>query len=251
VSPPLGDRLDVLVVDDEAPARDELAFLLRQQEAIGSIAQAADAELCLQLLSREAFDAVFLDIRMPRLDGLTLGRLIAHLARPPQVVFVTAYEEHAVEAFGIDAVDYLLKPVRPERLSMTISRLLRARAAGGPSPPPGPPVGDRIAVRASGGQFLLVPIPEIRVAIAQGEGSTVLTPRARYHVRWSLNDLEERLHGHGFLRVHRAYLVNLNHVSSIESFFNGTYLLKLDGLTDLNVPVSRRHAADLKAAVRL
>ncbi|HZU18242.1 MAG TPA: LytTR family DNA-binding domain-containing protein [Candidatus Dormibacteraeota bacterium] len=250
MSPPPEDRLDVLVVDDEAPARDELAFLLRQQPAIGSIAQAADAELCLQLLSRERFDAVFLDIRMPRLDGLTLGRLIAHLAHPPQVVFVTAYEEHAVEAFGIEAVDYLLKPVRPERLGMTISRLLRARA-GGSSPAPGPAVGDRLAVRASGGQFLLVPIPEIRVAVAQGEGSTVLTPRARYHVRWSLNELEERLRGHGFLRVHRAYLVNLNHVSSIESFFNGTYLLKLEGLVGLNVPVSRRHAAELKAAVRL
>jgi len=251
VSPPIAPRLDVLVVDDEAPARDELAFLLRQQEAIRNIAQAADAELCLQLLSREEFDAVFLDIRMPRLDGLTLGRLIAHLARPPQIVFVTAYEEHAVEAFGIDAVDYLLKPVRPERLGMTIARLLRARAAGEPPQPPEPSVGDRIAVRASGGQFLLIPVSEVRVAIAEEEGSRVLTPRARYHVRWSLSDLEERLRGHGFLRVHRAYLVNLNHVASIEAFFNGTYLLKLDDLPGLNVPVSRRHAADLKAAVRL
>src|SRR5207248_1300975 len=112
----VSDRLAVLVVDDEAPSRDELAFLLEQQALVGRVAQAAGATACLELLGRDGFDAVFLDVRMPHLDGLALARLIGQMARPPQVVFVTAYEDHAVEAFGLAAVDYLMKPVRPERL---------------------------------------------------------------------------------------------------------------------------------------
>jgi DNA-binding LytR/AlgR family response regulator len=241
--------LDVLVVDDEAPARDELAFLLRQQKPIGRVVLAASASECLDLLGRTTFDAVFLDVRMPHLDGLTLARVIGGLSRAPDVVFVTAYEDHAVEAFGLAAVDYLMKPVRPERLGVTIGRLTRSRT------PTDQPIGalaldHGIAVTARG-QIRLIPIADVRVVLAEDEGASVLTPDGRYHVRQTLHELERRLLSRGFLRVHRGYLVNLNHVSSIQGFFNGTYLLKLSGLGDLTVPVSRRHAADLKSAVRL
>ncbi|HXM55566.1 MAG TPA: LytTR family DNA-binding domain-containing protein [Candidatus Dormibacteraeota bacterium] len=248
----MNERLNVLVVDDEAPARDELTFLLQQQDAVGRVTQATGATSCLELLARGEFDAVFLDVRMPHLDGLELARLIGQMARPPQVVFVTAYEDHAVEAFGLAATDYLLKPVRPERLGVTLGRLTRARAraAAEAAPASASPLGDRIAVSARG-RIRLLPAAEVLVAIADGEGVTVRTVDGRYHVRQTLHELEERLERHGFLRVHRAYLVNLNHVSGIDSFFNGTYLLKLAGLPDLTVPVSRRHAADLRAAIRL
>ncbi len=238
-------RLDVLVVDDEAPARDELAFLLGQQEAVGRVAQAADSPSALELISRGGFDAVFLDIRMPNLDGLALARLLGQLARPPLVVFVTAYEDYAVEAFGLDAIDYLLKPVRPERLSVTIGRLLRQRGVASE-----PRFGDRVAA-ISGGRILLVPAERIRAAVAEDEGASVLTPEGRYRVRQSLGELEHRLGPQGFLRVHRAWLVNLKHVAAIETFFNGTYLLKLVGTGDLAVPVSRRHAAELRSALGL
>ncbi len=186
---------------------------------------------------------------MPGLDGLALARVIGQMARPPHVVFVTAYADHAVEAFRLEAVDYLMKPVRRERLGVTIGRLARARAAAAPEPS-AQPLGDRIPVSARG-QIRLVPVADIRVVSVDGERVAVRTPEGRYFVRQTLGDLEQRFERHGFLRVHRAHLVNLNHVSSIESFFNGTYLLKLDGLPDLTVPVSRRHAADLKAAISL
>ena len=243
--------LDVLVVDDEAPARDELAFLLEQQPGVGRIAQAADGSECLDTLARTSFDAVFLDVRMPHLDGLALARLIGRLARPPQVVFVTAYEDHAVEAFGLAAVDYLMKPVRRERLEVTIGRLRRARTGAAREQPAASALGDRLAVSARSGQIQLLPVAEVRAFVADGEGVSVLTVEGRFHVRQTLSELELRFQGQGFLRVHRAFLVNLNHVASIESFFNGTYLLKLSGLRDLTIPVSRRHAADLKAAIRL
>jgi two-component system, LytTR family, response regulator LytT len=243
--------LSVLVVDDEAPARDELAFLLRQQEPVGRIAQAADAAGCVAQLAGGGFDAVFLDVRMPNADGLALARMIGQLAQPPQVVFVTAYQAHAVEAFRLAAIDYLMKPVRPRRLAITIKRLLQAREAAEPgSATAAPALDDRIAVTHRG-QIRLIPVADIRVAIADGEGCTVRTASGHYHVRQALKELERRLERHGFLRVHRAHLVNLNQVSSIEGFFNGTYLLKMEGLPHLTVPVSRRHAQPLKAAIRL
>jgi DNA-binding LytR/AlgR family response regulator len=246
-------ELRVLVVDDEQPARDELAFQLGQIEEVGEVLDAADATECLRLLESADVDAVFVDVRMPGLDGLELARIVRLLARPPLLVFVTAFDSYAVEAFGLAAVDYLLKPVRSERLRATVKRLLesgRGETAAGAGHANEDAIGDRLPVLARG-RIVLVNVADIRVAVVAGERITVHTGEGRFHARHTLAELEMRLHGRGFLRVHRAYLVNLRHVLTIESFFNGTYLLKLRDVPDLTVPVSRRHAADLRAAVRL
>lgn len=238
--------LRLLVVDDEAPARDELAFLLRQLPQVTSVAEAASAADCLARLDSEKFDAVLLDVRMPRLDGLSLARVLQRLPEPPQVVFVTAFQDHAVEAFGLQAVDYVLKPVRPERLEVTVRRL--AQALGTPRPELG--LSDRLPALV-GNQILLVSLDEIRLASIEDEQVVVRTPEGVYPTRLSLSEFEERVRGRAFLRVHRRYVVNLRHVTRIEGFFNGTYLLKLAGLPQLTVPVSRRHAQQLRAALRL
>jgi DNA-binding LytR/AlgR family response regulator len=246
-------ELRVLVVDDEQPARDELAFQLGQIEDVGEVLHAADATECLRLLENADVDAVFVDVRMPGLDGLELARIVRLLARPPQLVFVTAFDSYAVEAFGLAAVDYLLKPVRSERLQATVKRLLEARpgaAAGAGHDDDDDALGDRLPVLARG-RIVLVNVTDIRVAMVAGERVMVHTGEGRFQARHTLAELELRMHGRGFLRVHRAYLVNLRHVLTIESFFNGTYLLKLRDVPDLTVPVSRRHAADLRAAVHL
>jgi DNA-binding LytR/AlgR family response regulator len=249
--------LRVLVVDDERPARDELTFQLGQLDEVGEVLGAAEATECLRLLESAEVDAVFLDVRMPGLDGLELARIVRLLARPPLLVFVTAFDSYAVEAFGLAAVDYLLKPVRPERLRATVKRLLETRAGasaagagGGGAHDDVEAIGDRLPVLAHG-RIVLVNIDDIRVALVAGERVVVHTHEDRFQARHTLAELEHRLHGHGFLRVHRAYLVNLRHVLTIESFFNGTYLLKLRNVPNLTVPVSRRHAADLRAAVNL
>jgi two-component system response regulator LytT len=246
-------RLRVLVVDDEPPARNELAFLLRQLPQVGHVAEAADADECLASLDRATFDAVLMDVRMPRLDGLQLARVIGRLTHPPQIVFVTAFENHAVEAFGLQAVDYLLKPVRPERLEVTVRRLAQAVEAGAgqePGEAGEAALEDRLPV-ALRNQILLLPCDQIRVAAIEGEQVVVRTPTGAYPARLSLSEFEARFRGRGFLRVHRRYVVNLRHVVSIEAFFNGTYLLALSGVPDLTVPVSRRHAHQLRAALRL
>ncbi len=248
--------LRVLVVDDERPARDELVFQLGRLDDVGEVLGAAGATDCLRLLESADVDAVFLDVRMPGLDGLELGRIVRLLARPPMLVFVTAFDSYAVEAFGLAAVDYLLKPVRTERLRATVKRLLETRrghegaagAAGHPEDEDA--MGDRLPVLA-GGRIVLVNVDDIRVALVAGERVVVHTHEGRFQARHTLAELEHRLHGRGFLRVHRSYLVNLRHVLTIETFFNGTYLLKLRNVPGLTVPVSRRHASDLRAAVHL
>jgi len=238
--------LGILLVDDEAPARDELAFLLRDHPGIGRVEEATDAGQCLKRLARGSVDAIFVDIRMPGLDGLELARVVTRMSPHPSVVFVSAYEEHAVEAFGIDAVDYLMKPVRPERLAITVSRLQR----GAESAAAGLPLSDRIAV-SQGEQIRFIPAAEIRAVVADGDQVYALTPERRWPMRSTLAEMEARLTEHGFMRVHRSYLANLSHVASLERFFNGTFLLKLDGLRDLVIPVSRRHASSLRGALRL
>ena len=242
--------LRVLVVDDEPPARNELAFLLRQLPQVELVAEAADADECLARLDKATFDAIMLDVRMPRLDGLALARVIGRLTHPPQIVFVTAFEDHAVEAFGLQAVDYLLKPVRPERLQVTVRRLTHAASLSEIREAGERTLDDRLPVTLRN-QILLLPSEQIRLAWIEGDQVMVRTSEGRYPTRLNLTDFEARFEGRGFLRVHRRYVVNLRHVVSIEGFFNGTYLLKLSGVPDLTVPVSRRHAQQLRAALRL
>ncbi|HVB76397.1 MAG TPA: LytTR family DNA-binding domain-containing protein [Candidatus Nitrosotalea sp.] len=251
MSPALRE-LNVLVVDDEGPARDELSYLLRQSLGVGSIVESQDAGACLERLRREHFDALFVDVRMPGLDGLGLARLVQTMNPPPAVVFVSAHQSHAVEAFGLGAVDYLLKPVRLERLQVTLQRLLHSSTTSAPPSlaESGSALGleDRLPV-AGRGSILLLPLHEIRVLIADGEGVIVVTPERRYATRLGMAGLEGRLPPRTFLRVHRHYIVNLRHVSAIETFFNGTYLLKVDDVPDLTVPVSRRHARHFRTVV--
>src|ERR1051325_3155229 len=161
-----GDEvLEVLVVDDEQPALEDLAYLLRQHPRISTVVTASDATEALRQLRDGAFAAVFLDIRMPGLDGLELARVLSRFARPPEIVFVTAFEQHAVEAFELQAVDYLLKPVRPERLSDAIRRLgdpgRRGGGDGGAGSTATADELDRIAVE-TGGRTRMVERDSIR-----------------------------------------------------------------------------------------
>ena len=126
-------QLSVLAVDDEAPALDELVFLLKADERVGSVDVASDATAALRKLRDHTYDLLMLDVRMPRLDGLELARLLLRFANPPAVVFVTAYDEHALEAFEVRASDYLLKPPSADRLAEALERVCEARSQSRPS----------------------------------------------------------------------------------------------------------------------
>lgn len=231
--------LEVLVVDDEEPALADLAYLLRQHPRIGSVVTASDATEALRRLRDGSFAAVFLDIRMPGLDGLELARVLSRFARPPEIVFVTAFEQHAVEAFELQAVDYLLKPVRPERLSDAIRRLgapARDPAAGSDGDP------GRIAVE-TGGRTRMIERDAIRFVEASGDYVRLHTEGGAFLVRVPISSLEETWRDAGFVRVHRRYLIALRHVSELRARNGGGYDLMVAGQ---EIPVSRRHARELR-----
>jgi len=236
------DTLEVLVVDDEQPALEDLAYLLRQHPRIGTVVTASDATEALRCLRDGAFAAVFLDIRMPGLDGLELARVLSRFARPPDIVFVTAFEQHAVEAFELQAVDYLLKPVRPERLSDAIRRLgAPARRAGdGESGDDGEL--DRIAVD-TGGRTRMVERDSIRFVEASGDYVRLHSDDGAFLVRMPISALEEAWRDAGFVRVHRRYLIAIRHVSELRTRPGGGYDLVVAGE---ELPVSRRHARELR-----
>ncbi|MHB1499673.1 MAG: LytR/AlgR family response regulator transcription factor [Candidatus Dormibacteria bacterium] len=245
----------VLVVDDEAPARDELCYLLRQAARVSEVLEAEDASGAMDLLVGSHADVVFLDIQMPGLDGLQLARLLGGLDSPPPVVFVTAFQQHAVDAFHLAAFDYLLKPVRQDRLNLTLERLAllahrTVRRAGEAATHEGQTVENRVAVTHRG-RILLLAVADIRAAEVSGDKVALITAEGRFLARLRLQELEERLARQGFMRVHRHYLVNLRHVVAVESFFNSTYLLRMDSVNDLAVPVSRRHGQQLRQALGL
>jgi DNA-binding LytR/AlgR family response regulator len=230
--------LRVLVVDDEAPARDDLVFLLKQQPSVEVADQASDATEALRRLQDGRYDGLFLDIRMPGLTGLELASLLKRFTDPPVVIFVTAYEEHAVKAFETHARDYLLKPVSAERLAVALDVL------GHHQPPALVDELAKIPVEIAG-RSLLVDRDDVFWVAANGDYVRLHTTAGGHHlVRLPLALLEERWSRHGFVRIHRSHLVAMRHVAEVRTDAAGAAIVRVAGI---DLPVSRRHTADLKA----
>lgn len=243
--------LVVLAVDDEKPALDELAFLLGRQSTVSSVDTAADATTALRRLqqpagpSSPAVDAVFLDINMPGLDGLELAGILANFARPPVVVFVTAHDDRALAAYELGAVDYLLKPLREDRLAESLRRIV---AAPRRVEVPEPVLTDDIIPVELGGTTTLVQRASVGWVEADGDYARLHTTGGSHLVRIPISTLESRWADAGFLRVHRSYLVSLALVTGIKSVGSGLVVcLRREGnLQATELPVSRRHTRELK-----
>ena len=238
-SEPVGG-LAVLAVDDEGPSLDELVYLLRTDPRVETAQAASNATEALRLLRDRPFDLVLLDVRMPGLDGLELATILTRFATPPAIAFVTAHEEHAVDAFGVGAVDYLLKPVTADRLASVLDRA---------APPARWPAvddnGGRLDVIAAdvGSATRMIRRDEVAWAEASGDYVRIHTKDgSNYLVRIPMVALEEQWVPHGFVRVHRGYLVDLGEVREVRT--EGTRTSVKVG--DTVLPVSRRHAAELR-----
>lgn len=235
--PPVPAPLRVLVVEDEAPAREELAFLLRQDARIGDVDLAGDGAAALRLLEDQDVDAVFCDIRMPGLDGMDLARVLARFARRPQIVFVTAYDEHAVDAFDLHATDYVMKPVRPQRVAEAVRRVVETGTNGDSAPGPEETIPVELA-----GVTRFVRRCDVRFVEAQGDYARLHTATGSHLVREALSVLEERWSIDGFVRIHRSTLVSLRHIDEMR-FTEGRCSVRLGG--DV-LQVSRRHTRELR-----
>lgn len=228
--------LSALVVDDEVPAREELAFLLREDPRIGDVQLAGSAAQALRMLNEHHVDVVFCDIKMPGLDGVELARVVARFADRPKIVFVTAYEQHAVDAFELQATDYLLKPVRADRLAEAVRRVVTAG-----SPDAADAEEETISVELAG-VTRFVRRSQVRYVEAQGDYARLHTATGSHLVRTPLSVLEERWAGAGFVRIHRSTLVALGHVDEVRV---------VDGRCSVRIgedvlPVSRRHTRALR-----
>ncbi|MFF3243874.1 LytR/AlgR family response regulator transcription factor [Streptomyces sp. NPDC002870] len=268
--------LRVLAVDDEKPALEELLYLLRSDSRIRSAEGATDATEALRRIGRaldagpdgdNAIDVVFLDIHMAGLTGLDVAKLLAGFARPPLIVFVTAHEGFAVQAFDLKAVDYVLKPVRRERLAEAVRRVrdlvVSAREPRQPDPvgpalptpvPSTPPAFAQQAAQGGTGQAAeqipvelggvtrFVPIDDIAYVEAQGDYARLHTEDGSHLVRIPLSTLEERWASRGFVRIHRSHLVALARIDELR-LDAGTTTVRV-GSAEL--AVSRRHARQLR-----
>jgi DNA-binding LytR/AlgR family response regulator len=263
--------LHVLAVDDEPPALSELTYLLEHSGAVAGVTPASSAAEALAALQTHEFDAVFLDIRMPGIDGLALAGILTRFAAPPPVVFVTAYDNHAVDAFEVAAVDYLLKPIRAERLALALTRVgaaIEARRTGpdregsqappdagspgsvepAPDPAPGapePPVDETIAVEL-GGVTRYIRRSDVVYVEAQRDYVRLCTRSGGHLVRVPLASLEQRWEPAGFLRVHRRYLVNSTFVEALRTTAGR---VSVDLGSGQSVPVSRRFTPEVRAAL--
>jgi DNA-binding LytR/AlgR family response regulator len=232
--------LDVLVVDDERPALDELAFLLGRDERVGSVTTCGSASDALRVLgeSEGEVDAVFLDIAMPGLNGLELASVLGRFQVPPAVVFVTAHMQHAVDAFELRAADYLLKPVREQRLREAVRRIGEVGTTG---------ADDETLPVELGGVTRFVQRSEVKYVEAQGDYVRLHTASGSHLVRLPLGALEARWSDAGFVRIHRSLLVALAHVDEIR-VDGGRCSVLVDGI---ELQVSRRHTPALRERLRI
>jgi DNA-binding LytR/AlgR family response regulator len=241
---PAPGGLRVLAVDDEAPARAELSFLLGRDERVAQVDTAGDGAEALRLIESGGYDALFVDIRMPGLDGLDLARILRRFTEPPAVVFVSAYDQHAVEAFDLRAVDYVMKPVREERLAEAVGRVIEGRArsaAAAPAPAAAADDDETIAVEL-GGVTRFVKRSDVRYVEAHGDYARLVTDDGRHLVRVSLALLEEQWAPAGFVRIHRRWLVPLRAIDEVRN--DGGRMSVRVG--DAVLQVSRRHTRELR-----
>lgn len=244
--------ISILAVDDEVPSLDELSYLLDRSPLVGRVEVARSAADAIRHLQGGRFDAVLLDVRMPGLSGMELARVLGRFARPPAIVFVTAHEDYAVEAFEVGATGYLLKPVHADRLERVLRRVAPPGPVGAAAPlepadahasaPDAHHGSDVVAVDA-GNRTRLVPVSDIAWVESAGDYVRLhLRDSTSHLVRSPMSVLEEEWSDRGFVRIHRSYLVSLHDVTEVRADGAHTEVQVRDAV----LPVSRRHVRDLR-----
>lgn len=242
--------LRAIIADDELPARKELRFMLEKLPGIKVAAEFEDGVETVDYLKEgQQADVVFLDIQMRRKDGVITAWEIMQMPQPPYIVFVTGYEEYAIKAFELDAVDYVLKPFEEERLQQTVRKVksLQSRhklsnnhvydflSKHLPSAP------KRLAIWSNERMVILQPAEICCVKIDEKGKTMVCSTKGNFVTKLALKEIQERLATAGFIRTHKSYLVNANRISEAVPWFNNTYMLVLEGYDDEKIPVARHY----------
>lgn len=244
----------IVVADDEPPARGELTYILAHIPGAAVEAQAKNGREALDyILTHPGVDLVFLDIEMPLMNGLEAARVLVEKKLPVKVVFATGYSQFAVEAFDLEAFDYILKPYDEVRIARIVRRFAEARLEWETRKSPGEVLGEgqRILLRAGGKNILLGQEEIVLVSTEKSDGSYFYTKDGIIHSTMTLRDTEALLAGKGFCRTHKGYMVNLAMVREIRSEDNGTLLLTMKGYPGEKVPVSRHYLKQFRRLMGL
>ncbi len=257
-------KVSALVVDDEAPAREELCYLLSQTADIEVIGQADNGVAALGLLEDLEPAIVFLDVQMPGLTGFEVARQVASRPSPPHIVFVTAFDQYALDAFQVNAVDYLLKPVDPARLEQALGRARRRlenRRAGGVSQAALEQIVEMVTARQSRRSQLVVKVDDrillvhaddlVYASLNEDEVTVVATQVTGTSNYRTLDELQAQLDGATFWRVHRSYLVNINKIKEIVPWFSRNFILRMRDAKSTEIPVSRAQTKRLREYLQL
>ncbi|MGE7272058.1 LytR/AlgR family response regulator transcription factor [Brevibacillus panacihumi] len=234
----------VMIAEDERLAREELYYLLQQEADVELLPFATNGRELLEMVEEYKPDVVFLDIKMPEVEGGQAARMLAARKEQPLIVFSTAYEEYAVDAFKLHAVDYLLKPTEPTRLRDTMQRV-RERLEKNKAEQVAPlKLGAKLLVEENN-RLVVIDPATIVYAVRDERNVRIHTQKQIYTARMTLLQLEEKLQMYDFYRTHKSYLVNLQYVSELEPWFNGAYNLILKNEEQISIPVSRTAVKDL------
>ncbi|ELY4302038.1 response regulator transcription factor [Cronobacter turicensis] len=243
--------MKVIIVEDEVLAQQELNWLIKTHSQMDVVATFEDGLDVLKYLQQHDVDAIFLDINIPSLDGVLLAQNISKFARKPFIVFITAWKEHAVEAFELEAFDYILKPYQESRIIGMLQKL-EAAFAQQSAPHAAAPAGRENATinLIKDERIIVTDINDIYYAEAHEKMTFVYTRKEAYVMQMNITEFCSRLPEAHFFRCHRSYCVNLNKIREIEPWFNNTYILRLRDL-DFQVPVSRSRVKAFRQLMRL
>ncbi len=264
------ERISVLIVDDEAPARGELRYLLEAYPEFEIAGEAADGVAALEAYRERRCDVVFLDIQIPGIQGTDLAATFAQMARPPLIVFVTAYDSYAVRAFELNALDYLLKPISDERFDATIRRiretrddpegkyrdyleslrsLVRGYGAACADSDDGEPGGEYLTIYRDG-RYSPLHAKKIACLKAEGGATRIFSESGEYLLYRPIHEIAEALPKSHFFQAHRSFVVNLCFIQHIDLWINGALQIELRGVGE-RIPVSRSRSRELKRLMNM
>ena len=246
--------MKVIIVEDEFLAQQELTWLIQQHSQMEIVGTFDDGLDVLKFLQHNKVDAIFLDINIPSLDGVLLAQNINQFAHKPFIVFITAWKEHAVEAFELEAFDYILKPYQESRIVSMLQKLETAwhqqqQSSGISQNSSAPRENDTINL-IKDERIIVTPISDIYYAEAHEKMTFVYTKRESYVMPMNITEFCSKLPPSHFFRCHRSFCVNLNKIREIEPWFNNTYILRLRDL-EFQVPVSRSKVKEFRQIMHL
>lgn len=244
--------MKVIIVEDEVLAQQELTWLIKEHSEMEIVGTFDDGLDVLKFLQHNRVDAIFLDINIPSLDGVLLAQNISQFAHKPFIVFITAWKEHAVEAFELEAFDYILKPYQESRIVTMLQKLENAwQLQNGSGNLSGSPQRESDTINLVRDEKIYVtPINDIYYAEAHEKMTFVYTRRESWVMPMNITEFCSKLPAAHFFRCHRSYCVNLNKIREIEPWFNNTYILRLRDL-DFQVPVSRSKVKEFRQLMKL